>query len=295
MAESALSRGYRLEVHKANGCELMSVRFDFGKNWRDYSARIDSHHLEEATKSILDFVGRQSLEGKSFLDIGCGSGLHSAAAALLGARVTAVDLDPISVSTTQEIFGRFCRGITANIHEASVFDLSPENIGRFDTVYSWGVLHHTGDLERAIRQACALVTPGGTLAIAIYKKSWLCGAWRAEKHWYSERASARARVWAKRVYISAWRVNLAVKGIQYKRYVEEYRSARGMTFENDVVDWLGGWPYESATREQIESLITKGGEFTLERCNVSPSLLFGRTLGLFGTRCDEFVFRRRAS
>ncbi|WP_234981612.1 class I SAM-dependent methyltransferase [Fontimonas thermophila] len=268
--------------------------FAFGENWRHYADGIDERHIEQAIAGLRRLFGDAPLTGKRFLDLGCGSGIHAAAAVRLGATVTALDRDATCVATTRAVLQRFCPEHTAIVERADILTLTPETFGRFDYVYSWGVLHHTGDLRGALRRACALVAPQGLLAIAIYKKSWLCWAWALEKRWYTERASPRARRWAQRLYQAAWRLNLTLKGIDYNTYVREYPRARGMRFETDVADWLGGWPYESATRSQIEAWVGREG-FTLVHCNVSPSRLGGRTLGLFGTRCDEFVFRRSDS
>ncbi|HLG94672.1 MAG TPA: 50S ribosomal protein L11 methyltransferase, partial [Bryobacteraceae bacterium] len=79
-------------------------RFGFGKNWRRFLDYLTDTRIEEAKKSLCAMIGTQDLNGSSFLDIGCGSGLFSLAAMQLGAsRVYSFDFDPQSVACTHEL------------------------------------------------------------------------------------------------------------------------------------------------------------------------------------------------
>src|SRR5580692_10613335 len=85
--------------------------FSFGENWAQYAEKIDERRIEEAEKSLIRLVGRESIAGRTFLDIGCGSGLFSLAAVRLGCkRLLAVDLDPQSVETTRKTLSRYAPG-----------------------------------------------------------------------------------------------------------------------------------------------------------------------------------------
>src|ERR1700694_782311 len=135
--------------------------FEFGQNWKDYATTINQKRIESAVEGLKKLFP-DGLTGKTFLDIGCGSGLHSLAALLLGAiSVTAIDIDENSVSTTRELLTKYADGPRWTAKIASVFDASPDTLGKFDIVYSWGVLHHTGDMWRAIECASRLVKPAG--------------------------------------------------------------------------------------------------------------------------------------
>ncbi len=150
------------------------THFAFGKNWATYAEKITAAEIAEAEKGLRKLLGER-LDGLRFLDVGCGSGLHALAALRLGAReVVAVDIDADSVATTLAVLSRWSPAANFRVERQSVFELAPENVGTFDVVYSWGVLHHTGDLRRALRQAAALVGEGGRFALrSIGASGWI--------------------------------------------------------------------------------------------------------------------------
>src|SRR5215203_1082001 len=161
------------------------THFAFGENWKDYSRTIDRNRIESAVAGVKKLFP-DGLAGKTFLDIGCGSGLHSLAALMLGAAsVNAVDIDEDSVSTTQALLTKYAPDLKWTAKVASVFEASPDTLGQFDVVYSWGVLHHTGDMWRAIERAADLVKPGGQFAIAIYSTTTCDSIWKFEKKFYA--------------------------------------------------------------------------------------------------------------
>jgi 2-polyprenyl-6-hydroxyphenyl methylase/3-demethylubiquinone-9 3-methyltransferase len=247
------------------------AHFEFGENWRDYAKSIDQGKIDSAIDGMHRLLP-DSLAGKTFLDIGCGSGLHALAALHLGAAsVMATDIDENSTSTTRETLRRFAPDARWDVQTKSVFDLPPDT---FDVVYSWGVLHHTGSMWRAIEKAASLVKPGGLFVIAIYAKTPLDFAWKVEKFIYSKAPRPAQKV-IRSVYTAALRARLGGSPGQLDR---------GMNFDNDVHDWLGGYPYETASEEEIVARCRPLG-FTEVRSFVQP-----RSLGLFGSGCSEFVF-----
>lgn len=260
-------------------------RFEFGKNWASFSQGIGAEQVAEAVRRLQGLIAPSSLAGKSVLDIGCGSGLHSVAALELGAgRIHAVDLDPHSVATTRTVLERLGGTAAYTVEQKSVFDLSPEQDGLFDVVYSWGVLHHTGNMDEAIRKASAMVRPGGLLVIALYGKTPYCGMWTRIKRWYvSADATGKAR--AERAYVGLFGVYLLLRGKRLSTHIRNYPKKRGMDFYHDVRDWIGGYPYESITSAALQRLILPLG-FALRKEKVK------RRSGLFGSGCDEYVFAR---
>jgi 2-polyprenyl-6-hydroxyphenyl methylase/3-demethylubiquinone-9 3-methyltransferase len=257
--------------------------FAFGRNWASYSRLVTDARVDEAITSLRRLVGGD-LEGKRFLDIGCGSGLHALAALRLGANeVVALDIDPDSVATTKRLLTTNASGQRWSVMERSIFDPQIESLGSFDYVYSWGVLHHTGDMYRALRAAAGRVGPGGQFVFALYRQTPLCWLWKLEKRWYSG-ASPAAQARVQGLYVKVFK--LLMRG-NFEAYVANYGQARGMDFYHDVHDWLGGWPYESISPAQADHLMKQLG-----LRQVRSFLIPGRATGLLGSGNDEYVYGR---
>ena len=92
-----------------------------------------------------------------------------------------------------------------------------------------------------------------------------------------------------RFYKSAYLAGVAVTRRNPVTYVREYGSDRGMDFNHDVHDWLGGYPYESVDPVALQADLASLG-FEPVRTFIVPV-----RRGLLGTRCDEYVVRRRVT
>jgi len=158
-------------------------------------------------------------------------------------------------------------------------------LGRFDVVYSWGVLHHTGAMCEAIENTAQLVVPGGTLALALYRKTPLCWFWALEKEWYC-RASETAQARVRGLYVGLLRAAFTLVRRDFSSYVSNYSGHRGMDFAHDVYDWLGGHPYESIGPDDLNKMLGQLS-FRQVRANVHSA-----AIGLFGSSCNEYVYRR---
>jgi len=253
-------------------------RFDFGRNWADYSRRLlDEERLAEAARSLEMLLGLTTLAGRRFLDIGCGTGLFTLAAARLGAtEAVGVDVDPGCVAVARRNLRRFAPGargvrfVTASVLDAAAL----ERLGRFDVVYAWGSLHHTGRLYEALDRAAGCVAPEGLLAVAVYNRHFTTPAWCAVKRFYQV-------LWpgGRQVMAGVFAVILFVaKALVTRR--NPLRKRRGMSFWVDVVDWVGGYPYEAASRDEVESRLRARG-FVPERFVPAP----------VPTGCNEYLFR----
>ena len=246
--------------------------FSFGKNW---AAFIEKHFNEErvriAREQLLAFLELPNLAGKSFLDIGCGSGLSSLAAWEAGAaQVVSFDVDPDSVRTTERV--RHMNGAPKNwrVLEGSVLDREfLASLEPADIVYSWGVLHHTGRMWEALRNAAGCLKPGGLFFIALYLTTPRSAHWLEVKKRYN-RAPAWRKRWMECHYIVRHTIvpNL-IRGRNPFRLIRNYKSNRGMDFLTDVRDWLGGYPYGDASIAEVLRFCRR--ELGLNLININPS------------------------
>lgn len=258
--------------------------FRFGENWRSFLSTVSPESIAEAERCMRQLLPAENLRGRHFLDIGSGSGLALLAAIRLGAaRADGVDLDPNSVEASQSLLSKEIPDGNWSVRRQSVFDLVPERDGRYDVVYSWGVLHHTGDMWTAIEKAGAMVAPGGRFVLALYRKTPLCSAWAVEKRFYTA-APAFMQTAIRAAYKGSYRLGLMMSGRNPSRYIAEYRSARGMDWHHDVHDWLGGYPYQSTEPGEVVPFLGKLG-FTIEKMVERSAAV----KGVFGTHCDEYV------
>jgi 2-polyprenyl-6-hydroxyphenyl methylase/3-demethylubiquinone-9 3-methyltransferase len=271
---------------KSDNLLLQESHFQFGKNWARYAEGVGEAQIQEATRALQRLVGAD-LVGKTFLDIGCGSGIHALAAIRLGASsVLATDIDPDSVATARQMLSTHAPRSSWEVREVSVFDLGEQVKRDFDVVYSWGVLHHTGDMDRAVRSAAARVAERGMLVLALYRRSLFCPLWKVEKRWYAH-AGARAQDLTRAAYTRLYQLGVMLTGRSFRRYLGQYNAKRGMDFDCDVHDWLGGWPYESISADEADALL---GSLGFER-----RLMFGAEgvgLGAVAVGCNEYVYAR---
>ena len=272
---------------KQNDLKDVSTHFSFGRNWADYLSVVGEDHKAEAVQGLSRLITAEECQGKRFLDIGCGSGMSMLAALTLGAaEAKGIDIDPDSANAARALLGAHAADRKWYVENRSVFDLSPAKDQTYDIVHSWGVLHHTGDMYGALRAATALVAPDGLFVIALYRKTPLCGLWRIEKRLYTN-ASASVQNVMRGVYKAVYKLGLILTGRNPAQYIQEYKGNRGMNWEHDVHDWLGGYPYESVTPDEISAFLNAQG-FTMVRSYTKPAHI----AGLLGTHCDEFVARR---
>jgi len=249
----------------ADSTPKSAARFAFGRNWRAFLSVLDEDRIAQAQKSLREMLQVDTLRGKAFLDVGSGSGLFSLAAARLGAaRVHSFDYDPESVACTEELKRRYAPDFAGwTIERGSTLDESyVAALGAYDVVYSWGVLHHTGELARALRIICIPVASQGKLFIALYDdRGWTSRAWIPVKRLYVSGWPGAALVAAVFVPLFVLKGLLSDLGRgrnPVTRY-REYRKLRGMSIVHDWLDWLGGYPFEVAAPDWVIDFCARRG------------------------------------
>jgi len=279
---------------KADVQTLDDDHFAFGKNWQSFvSDHLNQERIDEAKKSMVEFCDANALiTGRTFIDVGCGSGLFSLSAYQLGASsVVSFDLDPHSVGCCKYLKEKEGNSSHWQIKQGSILDNDfVSNLGEYDFVYSWGVLHHTGNMWKAIENASKLVAPKGSFCIAIYNKADAWGLypdgrfgpsriWVTEKKLYSRLPSFLQgfidySVMSVLVVLYILTLNNPIKKIR------SHKQLRGMSWRVDIKDWLGGYPYEYASVDEIFNFVKSLG-FSLENLKCNSGLMN-----------NEYLFRK---
>ena len=252
--------------------------FDFGLNWEAYSGeKLDESRVAVAGQSLQLLLQSDSLRGLSFLDVGCGSGLFSIAALRLGAtRVVGIDINPRCIAVSDRNRDRLAPGAAMSFVRMSVLDSQDmQTLGQFDVVYAWGSLHHTGAMLDAIRIVARQVATNGTLVLAIYNKHWTSPVWKLIKRFYNGVPHVIQHIFvpffAAIIYVAKFLVTRR----------NPLSKERGMDFWYDVIDWIGGYPYEYATPQEVERFMGAQGY-----------MLKNFIAAQVPTGCNEFVFGR---
>lgn len=265
---------------------MKSERFSFGENWSRFLSDINDKRIAEAERSLKLMLDVQDLIGKTFLDVGSGSGLFSLAACRLGAKVHSFDYDPKSVACTLELKRRyFIQDEYWKVEQGSVLDDAYlKRLGHFDIVYSWGVLHHTDDMWKALENLIPLVSKKGKLLISIYNDQGRPSQyWKLIKRTYNRLPYVFRQLLLILIFIRLWGPTMLRDLFRGRPFISwrSYEKDRGMSPWIDVVDWVGGYPFDVAKPEEIFHFYHDRG-FILHRLKTCAG----------GRGCNEFVFIR---
>ncbi len=268
---------------------LDGERFEFGRNWSNFLQLLNDERILQAENSLREMLEVEDLQGKTFLDIGSGSGLFSLAARRLGARVHSFDFDSSSFACTSELRRRyFPEDANWKVEQGSALDREyVASLGKFDIVYSWGVLHHTGKMWEVLENTEIAVADHGKLFIAIYNDTGSQAArWKWIKKTYNKLPKILQPVFTVLVFLpeESKKILTSILSLKPRQYIEswtKYKGNRGMNRWHDMVDWVGGYPYEVATPDEIFELYKAKG-YCLTKLNC----------GYVGLGCNQFVFEK---
>lgn len=259
--------------------------FTFGENWSRFSETVDESSLLDAQESLANLISKDEIRSKKVCDVGSGSGIHALAFLTLGAKhVTCFDLDLNSVQTTQATLKKFNK-TQWSVTQRDILKTNSNDAESYDIVYSWGVLHHTGNLNLALNNTQDLCAPNGMLILALYRKTFFCPFWKFVKRIYHV-SPKWIRFSLDIFYILIFSMAMLFQGVNPFRYIRNYSKSRGMNFFTDVRDWLGGYPYESVSPQPLIELVESYG-FIFEKGNISTD-----KWGFLGSGCNEYVFRK---
>jgi 2-polyprenyl-6-hydroxyphenyl methylase/3-demethylubiquinone-9 3-methyltransferase len=280
-----LKTSLKRKLIKSYNHMMMQQRFGFGKNWLKYIELMDEDRIHHAIESLAHFLGEKDLHGKIFLDIGSGSGLSSLAAYRMGATVYSFDYDPNSVLCTEKLRQMYApTNDRWTIQQGDVLDQAYlQTLPKADIVYSWGVLHHTGQMWQALANVATLVKPHGKLFLSIYNdQGRRSRIWRRIKKFYNQSSPLVKKCIEGGSLLWLWKYQFLLDTISHLnplKHWHQYAKERGMSPWYDLIDWVGGYPFEVAKPEEIFHFFKERG-YVLERLKTCGG----------GLGCNEFIF-----
>ncbi|MGA2092705.1 MAG: class I SAM-dependent methyltransferase [Sedimentisphaerales bacterium] len=257
------------------------MQFDFGSNWKEFSAKaLSPEKIQQARNDFQALMAGINIQGATLLDVGFGQGLTLLVAAELGAKVSGLEINLISIEVLEFNKQKFpkIKDYSIPVMIGSILDtkmISDLKKVDYDIVHSWGVLHHTGNMWEAIKITTELVKPNGHLIISIYNRHWTSKIWLLIKWLYNKSPQIIQKFFVYSLFPIIYTAKFLVTG------QNPLKSKRGMDFFYDVIDWVGGYPYEYASKEEVIKYVENLG-FKCLRCIPAP----------VPTGCNEFIFQR---
>ena len=181
----------------------------------------------------------------------------------MGALTAANDINPLCHETlvaNRKFFPKISNQdipvVVGSILDNNVVQAVRQNLGKgnnFDIVHSWGVLHHTGNMNLAFKNADSLLKAGGFFITAIYNRNWSSKPLLFIKWFYCKMPAFIQQIM---IYGFIPIIALAKFAVTGKN---PFKQRRGMSFFYDIIDWIGGYPYEYASIAEMNAFMEKMG------------------------------------
>jgi len=258
-------------------------QFDFGQNWKNFSEKkLNKDKIIQAQHDFKELVKDLDIKNKSFIDIGFGQGLGLLSSIIFGAKSVGVDINEKCYETLErnkdffpELKNVDIPIIIGSILDGSILEKIKSINKTYDILHSWGVLHHTGNMWTAIDNCCQLISQNGIFILAIYNKHWSSRLWYIIKKIYNSSPAIIKRLMIYKFYAIIFIAKFLVT------FKNPLKKERGMSFYYDIVDWIGGFPYEYATKDEIVEYLRYKGFNLIKFTKASVP-----------TGCNEFIFRK---
>lgn len=282
--ESPVALGIRRDVEADDYTE------SFGYQWNEFEVYSEKEDTE--TFELKTGVDPRTLAGQLVLDAGCGGGRYARVAAAHGAQVVGVDHSR-AVDKARALTHDFSN---AEFLQADLLDL-PFKPGRFDLVYSIGVLHHTCDTKRAFQSIARMVRPGGRLSVWVYRRN------TRPQEWLNDRLRGIAQRLPRRSLLALCRAGAVLGAVP----ILNRTLNKVANFSNhpswevrvcDNFDWYSPhyqyhhtsaevreWFAETGFREIVELPPLKSGR--LYRRLFQGGWIIGSGVNVTGIRCDD--------
>jgi ubiquinone/menaquinone biosynthesis C-methylase UbiE len=135
---------------------------------KEFYQKIDQNRYQEYAPWMKQAMKFEQFQNQHVLEIGFGMGTDLFSFASSGATVSGVDLSPQHLEIATQRFNLY--GLKANLQLADTESL-PFGDATFDVVYSFGVIHHTPNTEKAVEEIYRVLKPGGQAILAVYHKN----------------------------------------------------------------------------------------------------------------------------
>ena len=234
--------------------------FSFGKNWLHFIQNNINDSVIESSR--IDIIKWFDVKDKSIIDIGCGSGLSSLIFNNEKAKyIYSFDYDINSVDSTLLLKNK--QKIINNdwvIKQGNILDTDYiKSLGKFDIVYSWGVLHHTGDLWKAIKNAIYL--SNDLIMLSLYSNIA-----NYDNDFTAKQNYNKFNELEKKKNIADYVMTVKQSSKKNEEILNwNTPSKRGMNKYNDIIDWVGGFPYEVCSTKQINQFMEENGFILIQK------------------------------